>query len=85
MISQLMQFLGQQPQLMVCGQLGLKPLTDDKRRDLLDSVKLYDALETVACVQGQWDVAYTTTHRVDLGARSRRASRLKLLGTISDI
>ncbi|GAB7146268.1 hypothetical protein [Mycobacterium riyadhense] len=66
MISQLMQFLGQQPQLMVCGQLGLKPLTDDKRRDLLDSVKLYDALETVACVQGQWDVAYTTTHRVDL-------------------
>jgi hypothetical protein len=34
-ISQLMQFFGKQPQLIVCGQFGLKPLTDDQRRELL--------------------------------------------------
>ncbi len=64
-IGQLMQFFGAQPRLMVCGQLGLEPLTDAKRRDLLASVNLYEALETVARVQGQWDVAYTTTQRID--------------------
>ncbi len=65
-ISQLMQFFGKQPQLIVCGQFGLKPLTDDQRRELLAGVNLLDALEAVARVQGQWDVAYTTTQRVDL-------------------
>ena len=45
---------------------GLEPLTDEERRELLAGVNLYDALETVARLQGQWDVAYTTTQRVDL-------------------
>jgi hypothetical protein len=66
MITQLMQFFGKQSQLIVSGQLGLAPLTDEQRRDLLADVNLYDALETVARLQGQWDVAYTTTQRVDL-------------------
>jgi hypothetical protein len=61
-----MSFMQAQPQLIVCGQFGLKPLTDDERRELLAGINLYDALETVARVQGQWDVAYTTTQRVDL-------------------
>ncbi len=61
-----MQFLGSQPQLIVCGRLGLEPLTDEQRRELLADVNLYDALETVARLQGRWDVAYTTTQRVDL-------------------
>jgi hypothetical protein len=65
-ISQLMGFFGAQPQLMVCGQIGLGPLTDEERRDHLAGVNLYDALETVARVQGQWDIAYTTTQRTDL-------------------
>ena len=45
------------PQLIVCGQLGLDPLSEAERRELLNGVSLYDALETVARVQGQWDVA----------------------------
>ncbi|WP_230589235.1 hypothetical protein [Mycobacterium kansasii] len=65
-ISQLMQFFGEQPQLLVCGQFGLEPRKDDQRRELLADVNLFDALEAVARVQGQWDVAYTTTQRVDL-------------------
>jgi hypothetical protein len=65
-ISQLMSFMQAQPQLIVCGQFGLKPLTDEERRELLVGINLYDTLETVARVQGQWDVAYTTTQRVDL-------------------
>jgi hypothetical protein len=65
-ITKIGQFLTAQPQLMVCGHLGLTPLTDEKRRDLLAGVDLYDALETVARLQGQWDVAYTTIQRVDL-------------------
>jgi len=64
-ISQLMQFFGAQPQLIVCGRLGLEPLRDEKRRELLAGVNLFDALETVARLQGRWDVAYTTTQRVD--------------------
>lgn len=65
-ISKIGQFLNAQPQLMVCGHLGLTPLTEEKRRELLAGVNLYDALETVAGLQGHWDVAYTTTGRVDL-------------------
>lgn len=65
-ISRLMQFFTQQPQLMVAGQIGLSPLTGAQRRKRLAGVNLYDALETVARLQGQWDVAYTTTRRVDL-------------------
>jgi len=65
-ITQLMRFFGKQPQLVVCGQLGLPPLTAQQRRELLAGINLYDALETVAGVQGHWDVAYTTTQRVDL-------------------
>jgi hypothetical protein len=61
-----MSFMQAQPQLIVCGQFGLKPLTDEERRELLVGINLYDTLETVARVQGQWDVAYTTTQRVDL-------------------
>jgi hypothetical protein len=65
-ISQLMGFFGAQPQLMVCGQIGLGLLTDEERRDLLAGVNLYDALEAVARLQSQWDIAYTTTQRTDL-------------------
>jgi hypothetical protein len=65
-ITKIGKFLGAQPDLMVCGHFGLEPLTDEKRRELLAGVSLYDALETVARLQGQWDVAYTTTQRVDL-------------------
>ncbi|ADU02036.1 MULTISPECIES: hypothetical protein [Mycolicibacterium] len=65
-ISQLMGFLGTQGQLMVCGHFGLTPLSGEQRRDLLADVNLYDALETVARLQGQWDVAYTTTQDVQL-------------------
>jgi len=35
-------------------------------RHLDDQVNLFDALETVARLQGRWDVAYTTTQRADL-------------------
>ena len=47
-------------------RLGLEPLTDEQRRELLAGVNLFDALETVARLQGRWDVAYTTTQRVNL-------------------
>lgn len=57
-------FLASQPQLIVCGQFGLTPLTDEQRHELLAAVNLYDILETVARVQAQWDMAYTTTHNV---------------------
>jgi hypothetical protein len=65
-ITKIGQFLSAQPNLMVCGHLGLTPLTENDRRDLLAGISLYDALETVAVLQGQWDVAYTTTQRVDV-------------------
>ena len=54
-----------QPRLLVCEDFGLEALTYDERRELLNGVSLYDALETVARVQGQWDVAYTTKQRVN--------------------
>jgi len=65
-ISQLMHFLKSQPQLIVCGRLGLQRLSDARRRELLAGVNLFDALETVARLQGRWDVAYTTTQRPDV-------------------
>src|SRR6478672_3480750 len=65
-ISKIMQFLQSQPQLIVCGRLGLQPLSDTQRRELFSSVDLFDALETVARLQGRWDIAYTTTQRADL-------------------
>jgi hypothetical protein len=65
-ISKLMQFVSAQPQLIVCGRLGIQPLADARRRELLSSVNLFDALESVARLQGRWDVAYTTTQRPDL-------------------
>jgi len=65
-ISKIMQFLQSQPQLIVCGRLGLQPLSDTQRRELFSSVDLFDALETVARLQGRWDIAYTTTQRTDL-------------------
>ncbi|PJE18051.1 MAG: hypothetical protein CK429_05365 [Mycobacterium sp.] len=63
-ISKVMSFLNSQPQLIVCGLFGLDPFTCDERRELLGGVSLYDALETVARVQTQWDVAYSTTQGV---------------------
>ncbi|MFL0160287.1 hypothetical protein ACJH41_23350 [Mycobacteroides chelonae] len=65
-ITKIGQFLSAQPNLMVCGHLGLTPLTAHERREILVGISLYDALETVAVLQGQWDVAYTTTQRVDV-------------------
>jgi hypothetical protein len=52
-ISKLMQFLNSQPQLIVCGRLGMQPLADARRRELLSSVDLFDALETVALLQSR--------------------------------
>jgi hypothetical protein len=65
-ISQLMHFLKSQPQLIVCGHLGLQPLSDARRRELLAGVNLLHTLETVARLQSRWDVAYTTTQRPDV-------------------
>jgi hypothetical protein len=59
-----MSFMTSQPQLIVCGLLGLNPLTGDDRRELLAGINLHHALETVARLQAQWDVAYTTTQGV---------------------
>jgi hypothetical protein len=42
---------------------------------LLSSVNLLDALESVARLQGRWDVAYTTTQRPDLVEAEFLASR----------
>jgi hypothetical protein len=63
-ISKVMSFLNSQPQLIVCGLVGLDPLTTDARRELLGGVSLYDALETIARLQARWDVAYSTTQGV---------------------
>jgi hypothetical protein len=63
-ISKVMSFMNSQPQLIVCGLFGLDPLTYDERREMLSGVSLYDALETVARVQTQWDVAYSITRGV---------------------
>ncbi|WP_205878915.1 hypothetical protein [Mycobacterium camsae] len=63
-ISKVMSFLNSQPQLIVCGLFGLDPLPYEGRRELLGGASLYDALETVARVQTQWDVAYSTTRGV---------------------
>ena len=57
LMSHTMSYLTSQPQLIVCGLLGLNPLTDDERRELLASINLYDALETVARLQAQWDLS----------------------------
>lgn len=65
-IAQMKEFMQSRPQLIVCGRLGLKPLTAVERRELLSGVDLFDALETVARLQGRWDVAFTTTQRPDL-------------------
>jgi hypothetical protein len=48
MISKVTEFLTQQPQLMVAGQIGLTPLSGLQRRERLAGVNLFDALETVA-------------------------------------
>lgn len=75
------QFMQSMPQLIVCGRLGLKPLTEMKRRELLSGANLFDALETVARLQGRWDIAFTTTQAPDLveaeflGAGSGEACR----------
>jgi hypothetical protein len=73
-VSKLMQFLNAQPQLIVCGRLGIQPLADVRRRELLSGVNLFDALESVARLQGRWDVAYTTAqrpHSVEASSRER--------------
>lgn len=59
-IARLMGYMQTLPQLIVCGRFGLKPLTYEERHELLSAVNLYDALETVARVQGQWDLASIT-------------------------
>ncbi|WP_234809151.1 hypothetical protein [Mycobacteroides saopaulense] len=60
------QFVESVPKLIVCGRLGLKPLTEIQRRELLSDVNLLDSLETVASLQSRWDVAFTTTQRPDI-------------------
>ena len=79
--QQMAQFMQSMPQLIVCGRLGLKPLSEMQRRELLSGADLFDALETVARLQGRWDIAFTTTQRPDLveaeflGAGSGEACR----------
>lgn len=63
-IAKVMSFVSSQPQLIVCGLFGLDPMTYDERRELLGGVSLYHSLETIARVQAQWDVAYSTTRGV---------------------
>lgn len=65
-IDQMKQFMESMPQLIVCGRVGLKPLTETQRRELLSGVDLFNALETVSRLQGRWDVAFTTTQRPDI-------------------
>ncbi|MDO3017393.1 MULTISPECIES: hypothetical protein [Mycobacteriaceae] len=65
-IRQMTQFMQSRPQLIVCGRLGLKPLSEMQRRELLGGINLFDALETVARLQGQWDIAFTTDQRPDI-------------------
>ncbi|OHT78136.1 hypothetical protein BKG69_15940 [Mycobacteroides chelonae] len=64
-ISKLMTLMQNRPKLLICGHFGLEPLMHDERRELFAGVSLHEALETVARVQGKWDVAYTTTQRVN--------------------
>lgn len=65
-IDAMRKFMESMPQLIVCGRLGLKPLTENQRRELLAGADLYNAVETVARLQGRWDVAFTTTQRPDI-------------------
>lgn len=65
-IDAMKQFMESMPRLIVCGRLGLDPLTETQRRDILAGVNLYNAVETVADLQSRWDVAFTTTQRPDL-------------------
>ncbi|WP_422743476.1 hypothetical protein ACN27E_17920 [Mycobacterium sp. WMMD1722] len=65
-IDAMKQFMESMPRLIVCGRLGLDPLTETQRRDILAGVNLYNAVETVADFQSRWDVAFTTTQRPDL-------------------
>lgn len=65
-MRQMTQFMQSMPQLIVCGRLGLTPLTGMQRRELLSGADLFDALETVSRLQGRWDVAFTTTQRPDV-------------------
>lgn len=62
-IEQKKQFMQMMPQLIVCGRVGAEPLTEEQRRELLSGINLFDALETVARLQGRWDVAFTTDQR----------------------
>lgn len=64
-LEQKKQFMQTMPQLIVCGHVGAEPLTEARRRELLSAVSLFDALETVSRLQGQWDVAFTTDQRPD--------------------
>ncbi len=65
-VDQMKQFMQSMPQLIVCGRLGLTPLTETQRRESLSNINLFDALETVARLQGRWDIAITTTQRPDI-------------------
>lgn len=65
-IDAMKQFMESMPRLIVCGRLGLKPLTETQRLELLAGVNLYNAVEAVADLQSRWDVAFTTTQRPDL-------------------
>nr|WP_234921090.1 hypothetical protein [Mycobacteroides chelonae] len=65
-ITQMKQFRQSMPELIVCGHAGLEPLTQLQRHELLCGTDLFDTLETVASLQGRWDVAYATTERIDI-------------------
>ena len=67
-ISQFAAYMNAQPRLIVCGRLGLQPLTETQRRELLAGVDMFDAVETVARLQGRWDIAFTTTQRESVEA-----------------
>jgi hypothetical protein len=65
-ITQVAEYMKSLPKLIVCGQLGLDPLPEAERRELLSGYSLFDALETVSRLQSRWDVAFTTTQRPDI-------------------
>lgn len=65
-ISQMLEFFNSMPKLIVCGQVGIEPLTEDERREVLSGCDLLDALQTVSQLQSKWDVEFTTMQRPDL-------------------
>ena len=68
-MAQLREFMKAMPQLIVCGRVGLEPLTIAQRRELLSGVNLFDALETIARLQGRWGWSPSLRHSARTSSR----------------